>query len=210
MVEALVITTDWIELLPKCEDDDIIESYSIPSVKNVTWVRVYPDPTLDPEGSGLGLEILYLEGMGPVLGPSFTIRYYNKITHGRKNKLWTLDCVFINLTQIDVSRNILTKSKLPTIPVRTVGLYFVNIILARSQKAGVETNEVISPVNDKLLSSIKVRPSSLDMPGQVYSPSQFGQLKVNHFLYRTRRPASEMRITSRGADPMRDTSINAG
>ncbi|KAI5678784.1 hypothetical protein M9H77_09734 [Catharanthus roseus] len=36
--------------------------------------KVYLDPTLDPRGSGLGLEFYTLEGMGPGLGPSLTIR----------------------------------------------------------------------------------------------------------------------------------------
>ncbi|KAI5682142.1 hypothetical protein M9H77_03370 [Catharanthus roseus] len=42
--------------------------------KNIIWVRVYPDPTLDPGESGLGPEILYLEDMCLGLGPNFTIR----------------------------------------------------------------------------------------------------------------------------------------
>ncbi|KAI5668799.1 hypothetical protein M9H77_18652 [Catharanthus roseus] len=33
-----------------------------------------PDPTLDPRGSGLGSEFYTLEGIGPGLGPSLTIR----------------------------------------------------------------------------------------------------------------------------------------
>ncbi|KAI5657461.1 hypothetical protein M9H77_26254 [Catharanthus roseus] len=40
-------------------------------------------------------------------------------------------------------RNILTKSKLPTKSMRTVGLYFVNIALTASQKAGAKTNEML-------------------------------------------------------------------
>ncbi|KAI5648793.1 hypothetical protein M9H77_34798 [Catharanthus roseus] len=44
-------------------------------IKNITRVRVYPDPPLDPGGSGLGPEFYTLKGMG--LGPSLTIR----VTH---------------------------------------------------------------------------------------------------------------------------------
>ncbi|KAI5653173.1 hypothetical protein M9H77_30360 [Catharanthus roseus] len=50
--------------------------------KNVIRVRVYPDSTLDPGGSGLGPEILYLESLGPGLGPSFTIKMHKRSLKG--------------------------------------------------------------------------------------------------------------------------------
>ncbi|KAI5664447.1 hypothetical protein M9H77_23770 [Catharanthus roseus] len=42
--------------------------------KNIIRVRVYPYPTLDLGGLGLGPKFYTLEGIGPVLGPSLTIR----------------------------------------------------------------------------------------------------------------------------------------
>ncbi|KAI5662901.1 hypothetical protein M9H77_22224 [Catharanthus roseus] len=84
--------------------------------KNVIRVRIYPDPTLDHEGSGLGPEILYLEGMSPGLGPSFTTRVWTSevlhfgvetTNHAESEhsvlKLWLstchgdLDTVFLNI-----------------------------------------------------------------------------------------------------------------